>query len=165
MIRIMLSIMLFIGNYHALTWHELNQKQKHTAKVIYRVVDDLDLRLALLAIAWQESRLGVASVNLQDPSCGVFHIHLKYYNQRYGLKDNDYTRNILCARLINDLVFSIREAKRHLRTWLVVHNGDFEKALKSYNAGYNVNAGNDYYANIMKHKKDFLEMIESGDLR
>lgn len=165
MIRLLMFVCILISHLNALTWHELNQKQKHIAKTIYRVVDNLDLRLALLSIAWQESRLGVASINLQDPSCGVFHTHLKYYNQRYGLKDDDYTRNVLCARLIDDLVFSIREAKRQLRTWLVVHNGDFEKALKSYNAGYNVSAGNGYYANIMKHKKAFLTMIENGELR
>lgn len=150
---------------HTLQWFELDETQKRNARLIYRLVDDLDKRLALIAIAWQESKLGEAPINLQDPSCGVFHMLAPVYLRQNNIADNSYNRNLYCGKLINDIVLSIRTAEKQLDYWLKVHKNDLRLAIQSYNAGYNVGAGAKYYEAVAKTMAIVRSYAESGVLK
>lgn len=169
MIKKLLFLCVFVGfGFGAeFEWHNLNEKQKTFAKLIYRLVDDKDLRLTLIAIAWQESRLNEAPVNLQDPSCSAFHILIPVYLNQNGISDNAFNRNLHCGKLINDPVLSIRTAEKALKTWLKYHKEDLNKAIQSYNGGYNYNsnAAQGYLKGILKHKQAILIVVENGILK
>ena len=148
-------------------WHNLNENQKKFARLIYKLVDDKDLRLTLIAIAWQESRLNEAPVNLQDPSCSAFHILIPVYLSQNNISDNAYNRNLHCGKLINDPVLSVRTAEKALNIWLKHHKGDLNKAIQSYNGGYNYNsnAAKGYLNGILKHRRAVLDLVENGVLK
>lgn len=109
-----------------------------------------DLGFTLVAIGWEESRLGQYPVNIQDPSCGVTHIHLKTYIRMNNLQDTPFLRNKYCSQLIDNSALSIQTSIELLLYWRNYHKGDYAKMVKSYNAGFKVNQGERYYQKIRK---------------
>ena len=102
-----------------------------------------DLGLTLLAIAKVESNFGQVKVNLQDPSCGITMIHLKFFLHRYKWKDTPLNRNIACQKLIDDPDLAIAETLALLNFWkakfCTIYGCTSEQYLKvwgAYNAGY-----------------------------
>lgn len=82
-------------------------------------------------------------INLQDPSAGVTHIHLKYFLKRHDIADNSYFRNRAAQVLINNDELAIAEAIANLEYWKDRYCGrwgctadQFERVLRSYNCGY-----------------------------
>lgn len=118
-----------------------------------------DLSKTLLAIAIQESNLGQVKVNLQDPSCGVTMIHLKYFLKRYKIKDTPFNRNLACQRLIDNDDLAISESVVILNYWKSrlcgkwgCTSSQWIKVWSAYNAGNNYTSkqGNAYALKIKK---------------
>ena len=141
-----------------LEWRKLNFKQRLaylTIKNIARTYDDERLPQTMIAIAWQESRLGLVPINLADPSCGIFHITAKTYLYQNGIKDTLHNRNVACAMLIESVELSTHNAIKYFLAMKKHFKGDHEKAIKAYNAGYRINskAANEYLRLIKKYEK------------
>ena len=102
---------------------------------------EFDLEYTMTAIVWQESQFGKYQLNLDDPSCGVFHIMPKYLIKRTSLKDTSWNRSRLCERLINDYDFSFAAALLELKYWQNYWRSKHVKMVwshmvGSYNGGY-----------------------------
>lgn len=141
----------------------LSKEQIEVAKAIYHKAKVYDLGYTAAAIAWQESNLGMYPVNLQDPSCGPFHINIKTYTTRYKIPKGNFNFNKACSLLISDLDVSLTAFLAEIEAWKVVHRKKtnlWEYVYRSYNAGYNfesnraINYSNQIKARIkvlMKH--------------
>ena len=118
-----------------------------------------DLSKTLVAIAIQESNLGQVKVNLQDPSCGVTMVHLKYFLKRYKIKDTSFNRNLACQRLIDNDDLAISESVVILNYWKSrlcgkwgCTSSQWMKVWSAYNSGNNYN-GKQGKAYALKIKK------------
>lgn len=160
------AILLFIIcpklNSSELKWEKLSEQQKNTARDIYRLGKPYNLENTLVAIAWQESRLGLVPINLQDPSCGVMHINVKTYLGLHKLKDTPYNRNWYCNRLLSDLHLTISTAIEVLLWYKNYHRGNYSKMVKSYNAGFNTHLpqADKYYKEVF-HNVKILQTLKS----
>lgn len=161
---LLLSITLCFGE--SLEWTNLNRQQRINAIEIYKIAKPYNLAETMISIAWQESRLGLIPINISDPSCGIHHINLKTFLRLKGKKDNPANRNYYCNRLIQDINLSTNTAIEVFNNFKDYHRGNYSKAIKSYNAGYNIkNRQAIEYAhsvqkNALKSKK-IVERIES----
>lgn len=158
----MLGLLLTLGNSEELQWDNLSEEQRLLARKIYYLTKPYDLELTMVAIAWQESRLGMVPINLQDPSCGVTHINLHTYLKLRKLSDTPYNRNWYCNRLINDLSLSVATSLEVLLWYKNYHKGNYSKMVKSYNAGFNINtkAADKYYKEVY-HNVKILDGLRS----
>lgn len=124
----------------------LDSTQRDNAFKIYKIAKPVGYEMTMIAIAWQESRLGKYPVNLQDPSCGAHHIHIYNFLKLKGIKDTSLNRNVYCSILINDIVLSTITALEMFLNFKKFHKDSYSKAIKSYNGGYQ-------FANIAKKAK------------
>lgn len=152
-------------NAYEMIWENLNNAQREVAFRIYNVAKPLGLEMTMIAIAWQESRLGETPLNLQDPSCGAHHIQITNFLRLSGLKDTPLTRNIYCNNLIKDVELSTITAIEIFKTFRVFHKGAYDSAIKSYNGGYNFAsseakryATDKYYRQVYRNVK-YLEAL------
>lgn len=122
-----------------------------------------DLSKTLLAIAKVESNFGQVKINLADPSCGVTHIHLKYFLKRYKIKDTQFNRNLACQRLVNNDNLAIAESVAILNYWKSrlcgkwgCTSSQWDRVWGAYNAGnnYDSKAGKAYARKIRKTIKE-----------
>lgn len=156
-------ILVFILNLSFTYGDELKLKLIEAGK-------PFDLSLTLLAIAKVESNFGQVKVNLQDPSCGVTMIHLKFFLKRYSIKDTALNRNIVCQRLMNSDDLAIAESVAILTFWKTKLCGkwgctskQWEQIWGAYNAGsrYDSDAGVAYSKKV---KKAIAELRKDIDL-
>lgn len=152
---ILMLCQLHLAYSEELVWDNLNPKQKATAQAIYFLAKPYKLELTLISIAWQESRLGLVPINLQDPSCGVHHIHIAYYLKHHKLKDTAQNRNKYCNALIEDIALSTTSALDTLLFFKKYHKGDYSLMVKSYNAGFNTKSlqADTYYKQVYHNVK------------
>lgn len=141
-------------------WDKLSEQQKAQARQIYHLGKPYQLELTLISIAWQESRLGLAPVNIQDPSCGSHHINIRTYLNLHKLKNSAHNRNWYCNRLISDLQLSTATAIEVLLWYKNYHKGNYSKMIKSYNAGFNIKIPQaDKYYKEVYHNVKILETL------
>ena len=153
-----------------LEWNKLNDEQKENAIKVYQIAKEYDLAQTMLAIAWQESRLGKIPINLEDKaSCGVHHIHIKTFLWQNNLKNTITSRNKYCAELIQDVELSTRNAIKYYKYSLKKWKNNQQKAIMSYNVGFDLvkhkTAGKKYYKNVKQHiaeAKDIINEIEKN---
>ena len=141
LLSMLISLSLFGGSLKNELFN-LSFKQRDIMITSIKSGKQYDLGYTLAAIAWQESKFGEYLVNLNDPSCGVYHIYLPDLLNRLGKKDTSWNRNVVCSRLINDFNFGLTEAIGRLEFW---KNYWYSKGLRgnklwrymimSYNAG------------------------------
>lgn len=122
----------------------LNPNQKKVLQKTFLKGTSFDYEYTLTAIAWQESNFNKYTINLNDPSCGVFHIMPKYLIQHIDMEDTSWNQSRLCERLIKDYDFSFSAALFYLKYW-----ENYWKAKKvskvwshtvgSYNGGFHPN--------------------------
>lgn len=155
---IMFTVLTGVLHSDEINWNKLSKEQRSIAREVYNLSKPYGLELTLVAIAWQESRLGLVPINLQDPSCGVHHINVKTYLNLHKLKDTSYNRNWYCNRLISDLQLSTSTALEVLIWYRNYHKGDYAKMVKSYNAGFNtrLKQADRYYQDVY-HNVRILE--------
>lgn len=156
-----------IAKGEELVWDNLTPKQKAIAQEIYFLAKPYNLELTLVSIAWQESRLGLIPINLQDPSCGVHHIHITYYLKQHKLKDTAHNRNKYCNALIEDIELSTASAIETLLFFKKYHKGNYSLMIKSYNAGFNTHLAqaDTYYKQVyhnVKVLKNHIEELETN---
>lgn len=122
-----------------------------------------DLGYTLLAIAKVESNYGQVKININDPSCGITHIHLKYFLKKYNIKDTPFNRNLACQRLVDSDDLSISESIAILTYWKSRLCGrwgctksQWDRVWSAYNAGnnYESKAGKAYASKIRKIIKE-----------
>lgn len=120
------------------------------------------LEREIRAIIKIESNNGAYPINLQDPACGVTHIHLKTFFRRHGLKDTPFNRNKWCSLLVQNNDLAIANAIEELVFWQkqFCRNGkcsatQHKNMIKAYNAGWNYKStkAEEYYKKFEKEYK------------
>lgn len=133
----------------------LDKNQLANIKFIYKHTSEWreevskgDLGRWLIAIAWVESQLGYAMVNMQSYDCGLFHANVKYYLYKHKIKDTPLMRNVYCSTLITNKELALShslETIYHFKQYWEKrgHNGTaLHRAIMSYNVGYFKKGGN-----------------------
>lgn len=159
-----LLISIFCLANDVLEWAKLTKEQRNNAKLIYMLIPHNEIALTMIAIAWQESRLGLVNINLHDPSCGLMHVHIRYYLIQNKIKDMPLNRNKYCSILIDDIVLNIDFGLQVFNRFLRHYKGDYHKAIKAYNAGYNINSkqADIYLKSILAHRAKIRLMFAKG---
>lgn len=108
-------------------------------------------------------------VNIQDPSAGITHIHIKYFLKRHNIKDTPYNRNRAMQVLIDNDDLAIAEAIANLEFWKDKYCGkwgctkkQFERVLSSYNCGYKNTTQK--CKNYAKKVRDIISKLKRGEL-
>lgn len=130
--------------------------------------------LAMVAIAWNESCLGLWPMNLTDGkygSFGLFHNLAESVLKRHDMKVNGWNASRIGERLVFDKGFSFAESLEELKYWENVWRSKgvrryFHRALASYNAGWKWKKGKKYAKKIEK-KMRLIEkyLIRNGVLK
>lgn len=113
----------------------------------------VDLGLTLTAIAEIESTYGKYTLNLDDPSCGVFHVMPKSLIHRVDMKNTGWNRSRLCERLITDIDFSASAAILELKYWQNYWESKNVKRVwshmvASYNGGFKATLSSPYLLKV-----------------
>lgn len=157
-------ILLLLSNFTfsgAFVYDEafLNNLSKKLAK-------PFDFEQTIRTIIKIESNDGKYLVNLADPSCGLTHININTYLKRHNIKDTSFNRNKSCQDLINNPQLAIANALEELLFWKEQHcspygctKKEFQKVIKSYNAGWNYNSpkANEYLEKFTKAKEEIYK--------
>lgn len=165
-VSIFFLVNIVLGN--SLEWDKLDDNQKENAIKVYQIAKEYDLAQTMLAIAWQESRLGKIPINLEDKaSCGVHHIHINTFLWQNNIKNTITSRNKYCVELIKDVELSTLNAIKYYKYALKKWKGNRQKAVMSYNVGFDLKntktASEKYYKNVKKYideAKDLIAKIE-----
>lgn len=136
-----------------------DKNQRDVLQRAYNYGKQSDLGWTLAAIAWRESSAGADIVNFNDPSFGVFQVHLKTASSHEGFDwHQDPQRALMVAqRLITDFEYGADHAIQVLEFWKRRHKGNYRKMLASYNAGYRYAKGaGQAYAKDVASKVNYL---------
>ena len=139
-------------------YKNLSNNQKATLIRTFYNGKSFDYGYTMAAIAWQESHFGKYLINLNDPSCGVFHVMPKYVGNR---KNSKWTQSRICERLITDYKFSFSSALERLKYFENYWKSKGVKrvwshTVSSYNQGFNYRKNSEYLKAI-KEKIRFLK--------
>jgi hypothetical protein len=145
--RLLIIAILFAnltaGTYESLIkeYRSFTDEQKESLRASYEFGYPADLGYTLAAIEWQESVAGKYKINLQDPSAGAHGISIMTYMSRHKdeITNTPFNRNRVAQMLIDSHTLSCREALDELLDWQRVHNNNWSKIVRSYNAGYSWN--------------------------
>jgi len=158
--NILVGLLLIVVNMYA-----LSKEQKDVARFVYEKGKPFDLGYTLVAIAWQESKLGKYPINLSDPSCGIMHVMPRFLIKRTKMKDTLWNRSRLCERLISDKSFSIAAAILELKYWQNYWksrkvNRVWSHMVASYNQGFACDINSEYVKSIRKYIKRLRDKKE-----
>lgn len=162
-----LSTLVFLFLSPLLSWascdsvKHLSVDQWDVLKASYDYGEAHNLSYTLAAIAWKESGAGKWKINLQDPSASVFHISIKNALTYLNIEDTPFNRNRVAATLIEDFDLAASFAVTTLQYWGEVHQNNWRLAVASYNAGWNVDAGEGYAEDIANR----VEVLKSCQWR
>lgn len=147
----------------------LDDNQRAVLLKIYINAKPFDWHLTMMSIAWKESKFGKYPINLQDPSCGVFHNLVDTVIKGNEYRKDSYTRNRVCSSLIDDFDFSFTEALRVLKYfenyWKSKNGGRlwWSKSVASYNAGFSWRNGDGYLEDIKKRVNVMKKYIKEKE--
>lgn len=131
---------------------ELTPSQVKVIEYSYSRGQELDLGYTLAAISLVESRAGAERVNWSDPSFGAYHIYI-----HTAVKRLDITDKIQQVHLANQLTvddeLGATLALNELSYWNERWKGDWQKMVKSYNAGNTPSNGVAYMNKVKKYVK------------
>ncbi len=129
---------------------QLSPYQRDIAEMSYKAGQPYDLGLTSVAIAWEESRLGLYKVrhnitNTKDQSYGVMHT-VSYWKVK-NMSSFD------AGRWVQDMVTSdaksIDVGVQDILYWQNAAKGDWKKGVAMYNAGGNYRNGLTYADDII----------------
>ena len=189
-IMLMLFTITSVSLAKSIDWDSLDSGQKKHAKYIYNIVQDKDVAIMMVAIAYQESRLGLTPVNLSDPGCGVFHTMMPIYLRKHKIKDTPLNRNIHCGKILHDKAIDYRTAFEGIEYWIGVHRNNKAKiaklkpnqltkkqklamnasitelVIRSYNKGFNydVDFATKYYKSVASYISIVKRWVDEGKL-
>lgn len=130
---------------------------------------DLSYTLQAIVLVESGSFEKPIKVNIQDPSAGITHIHIKYFLKRHNIKDTPYNRNRAIQILIDNDDLAIAEAIANLEFWKDrfcnrwgCTKKQFEKVLSSYNCGYNNQTNK--CKNYAKKIRYYIDKLKRGEL-
>ena len=157
-LNILLSTPLSAKTNLETEYKNLSNNQKATLMRTFYNGKSFDYGYTMAAIAWQESHFGKYLINLNDPSCGVFHVMPKYVGNR---KNSKWTQSRICERLITDYKFSFSSALERLKYFENYWKSKGVKrvwshTVSSYNQGFNYRKNSEYLKAI-KEKIRFLK--------
>ena len=147
--------MFLIINIQANPLNKITSNQKQILTYVYNKGKSYNLEHTLTAIVWQESQFGKFKINLNDPSCGIFHILPRSLINRTELNDTSWNRSRLCERLLVDNDFSFASAVLELKYWQNYWESKhvtnvWRHTVASYNGGYKASINSKYVQNIIK---------------
>ena len=161
----LLLLILLVGSVYGQTTkyyqnqlRHLSEEQQTVMNFVAYNAEKEDLKYTMLSIAFIESQFGKYKINLNDPSCGIFHKLLPIYAIQLSLKPSKWNESRLCEQLIKSpalaLKIAIEDFKHnyiHFRTKGYSKNVSWRLSVMSYNAGIsNYKAGSKYYREIVK---------------
>ncbi|AJD81928.1 Vs.1 conserved hypothetical protein [Yersinia phage phiR1-RT] len=119
--------------------------------------DNNGLGYIMAGLLWQESSAGINTGISKDKhhAYGMFQNYLPTLRNRVkqiGWKLSDKEIINMIQKRSNSATWAYIE----LSYWLEQHNGDMRKSLASYNAGWNVKAGNKYASEVLT-KSNYLK--------
>lgn len=162
LLGLLVSLTILFGE--SLKWNNLTDEQRNNAIAIYEIASKYDLQETMIAIAWQESRLGKISINLEDKaSCGIHHVHIKTFLWQNGIKNTITNRNIYCLELIKNVELSTENAIKFFQYAKNKWKGNHKKAIMSYNAGFNLKnnkIAESYYKSVNSYMNEVKPIIE-----
>ena len=148
-----------------------NTYAKNLKKKLFEVGKPYDLSYTLQAIVLVESGSfeKPIKVNLQDPSAGITHIHIKYFLKRHNIKDTPYSRNRVTQALIDNDDLAIAEAIANLEFWkdrFCTRWGctanQWDNVWAAYNGGYNYKSKKAReYAKKIRY---YIDKLKRGEL-
>lgn len=112
---------LFISNARGEVPILVTEQGADLNALINELATPYDLSETIKTLIYIESRNGLYPVNLNDPACGVTHIHIKTYMKRHKIKDTNFNRNKACSDLINSPEWAILNALQELIFWQNIH--------------------------------------------
>lgn len=144
---------------------------KHTSEWKEEVAKG-DLGRWLIAIAWVESQLGRAMVNMQTYDCGLFHANVKYYLLKHKIKDTPLMRNVYCSTLITNRELALSHSLETIFTFKQFwekrgyQKTSMHRAIMSFNVGIWKEGGEREKIGLAYFKKvlKIYNEIESKDL-
>lgn len=148
-----------------------NTYAKNLKKKLFEAGKPYDLSYTLQAIVLVESGSfeKPIKVNLQDPSAGITHIHIKYFLRRHNIKDTPYNRNRAVQVLIDNDDLAIAEAISNLEFWkdkFCYAWGCTKKQLDNvwaaYNGGYNYKSKK--ARNYAKKVRYYIDKLKRGEM-
>jgi len=151
--KLIITLIILLSTLQATSLKNLSINQQVTMRYVFEKGKEYDLQLTLTAIAWQESQFGLYVINIQDVSCGVFHIMPKSLIKRTDLKNNGWNQSRLCERLIEDIDFSISASVLELKFWLNYWESKgvskvWSHAVSSYNGGFKGKVNSKYVQDV-----------------
>ncbi len=119
---------------------ELNPYQKEVANLAYETGLPYDLGLTSVAIAWQESKLGLYKVrhnvhNIKDQSYGVMHT-VAYWKVK---ELSSFKAGQWVQEMITNDTKSIQTGVQDILYWQGVAKGDWKEGVGMYNGGFRGN--------------------------
>lgn len=123
----------------------LSPYQQEVAYKVYRAGSPYDLGLTAIAIAWEESKLGLYKVRYNpskifDQSFGLMHTVAKWKIK--GM--NPFEAGMWVQKMLDSDDYSIQVGVQDILYWQQAAKGDWKKGVGMYNGGYK---GNIAYAN------------------
>ena len=132
-------------------FNAMTPEQKKIACMVFKKAKEFNLQYTMTAIAWEESKFGKYTINLADPSFGIFHNQIDSVANRHGVRSK-WGKSRLAEQLLNSFDFSFSEALAELQYWQTYYKHSWNKWSKmvmSYNAGYSYKNGKCYYQRIV----------------
>jgi hypothetical protein len=155
----MLSFNVFADNNECSFKDEFSDEQWQVIQDAYQYGEPHNLGLTLASISVIESTAGVNVVNERTKSYGIPQIRIYTALNRLNLENTPRNQAKIKKRLINDNDFAYDMAIQELQYWLSVRS-NWRDSVKSYNAGWNKNAGNGYMHSVVNTLRE-LEKCET----
>ena len=116
--------------------YRLSDHQMYIMRRSYDYGKEHDLGYTLAAIAFKESSAGVRLYNWNDPSAGVHHVLATHVLNTLGMEHTPEHIEMGMEMLASNFYLSAHIALRELKWWIDRHNGDWFRAVRSYNQGH-----------------------------
>lgn len=133
---------------------KLDPYQKQIAKLSYQVGEPHDLGLTMVAVAWEESRLGLFKVRMstdyRDQSFGTMHTVAKWKTK--GM--TPFERGIWVQNIVENELFSLQTGLSDLLYWYG-RKKNWADMVGSYNGGNTPNP------NYLKRVRSTVRNIKS----
>lgn len=94
----------------------------------------------LASIAWTESTAGQVMISNWTSDYGVYQGNVKTICSQAGVLDERHLCNMELTRVVLDNEIAADHAIETLQWWLKYHKGNLQRAIRSYNAGFDFNS-------------------------